>query len=139
MDKYLSCEFTVPGIPVGKGRPRVTMHGTYTPKKTKEYEQRVRDCWKTQCGKSFAAGTPISAEIHGFFPIPKGLSKKKRTALDGAPHIKKCDADNLAKSILDALNGSAFEDDSAVCILTVTKTYSEEPYVLVCLRDAVGE
>ena len=34
--------FTIHAAPVGKARPRVTSHGTYTPKKTRDYEQLVR-------------------------------------------------------------------------------------------------
>ena len=31
------------------------------------------------------------------------------------------DADNVAKAILDALNGHAYNDDSAIALLTVRK------------------
>ena len=38
--------FTIPGSPVGKGRPRVSVRGgyahAYTPEKTRTYEARVR-------------------------------------------------------------------------------------------------
>lgn len=44
--------FTVHGKPQGKGRPRVTSHGTYTPEKTKQYEELVRWCWRADSGKS---------------------------------------------------------------------------------------
>lgn len=37
------------------------------------------------------------------------------------PHIKRPDADNVAKAILDALNGHAYNDDSAIALLTVRK------------------
>ena len=124
MDKYLSCEFTVPGIPVGKGRPRVTMHGTYTPKKTKEYEQRVRDCWRTQSGAHFDAGQAIRAEINAWFPIPKSTPKKRAACMDGTFHLKKPDSDNIAKAILDSLNGLAYPDDSAVQLGPVDKRYT---------------
>ena len=131
--------FTVPGIPVGKGRPRFMRNGhTYTPQKTRDYEDKVVQCWKCQSGKGFAAGVPLKAEINGYFPIPKSLSKKRRAALDGTPHTKKCDADNLAKSVLDGICGFAYVDDSAVSILVVTKHYSENPRVEVCLED-IGE
>ena len=43
-------EFTVPGIPVGKGRPRFMKNGhTYTPQKTRDYEDKVVQCWKCCC------------------------------------------------------------------------------------------
>ena len=135
----MTVKFTVPGVPVGKGRPRFTRSGhTYTPEKTKAYESFVRECWKKQSGAEFAGGVPLKAEIHGHFPIPASLSKKRRTAMNGTPHTKKCDADNLAKSILDALNGVAYPDDSAISHLIVKKSYSEEPCVDVSL-EVIGE
>ena len=53
--------------------------------------------------------------------MPKSTSKKKAAALDGTPHIKRPDADNVAKAILDALNTHAYNDDSAIALLTVRK------------------
>ena len=36
-------QFTVPGVPVGKGRPRFTRGGhAYTPEKTAAFEEKVR-------------------------------------------------------------------------------------------------
>ena len=43
----MKIEFTVPGIPVGKGRPRFKKDGnTYTPQKTQDYEDKVVQCWQ---------------------------------------------------------------------------------------------
>lgn len=135
----MTVSFTIPGEPVAKGRPRMTRSGhVYTPAKTAAYEHLVRQCWGQQSGQGFSGGVPLKATINGFFPIPKSLSKKRRTALDGTPHTKKCDADNLAKSVLDGLCGFAYEDDSAISVLLVTKRYSEEPRVEVVL-EAIGE
>ena len=135
----MQINFTVPGVPVGKGRPRFTRTGhTYTPEKTAAYEEKVRLCWKTQSGQGFAGGVPIRATINGYFPIPQSLSKKRRAAMIGTPHTKKCDADNLAKTILDSINGLAYVDDSAVCELVVTKNYCDVPRVEVFL-EAIGE
>ena len=114
--------FTVPGIPVSKGRPRFMRNGhTYTPQKTRDYEDKVVQCWKCQSGKGFADGIPLRATVMAFFMVPKSTSKKKAAALDGTPHIKRPDADNVAKGILDALNGHAYNDDSAIALLTVRK------------------
>lgn len=41
---------------------------------------------------------------------------------------------NLAKAILDALNGYAYDDDSRISRLVVTKTYSDNPRVEVMLE-----
>ena len=78
-------------------------------------------CWKFQSGKGFAAGVPLTATVTAFFTVPKSMSKKKAAAMDGTPHIKRPDADNVAKAILDALNGHAYNDDSTIALLTVRK------------------
>lgn len=116
---------TIPGVPVPKGRPRFTRSGhAYTPEKTTVYEETVRHCYMTQAGAMFPAGVPIFATICAWFPIPKNASKKKRAAMEGTFHLKKPDADNLCKSVLDALNGVAYADDSAVQIAVAYKRYT---------------
>jgi Holliday junction resolvase RusA-like endonuclease len=133
----MTITITIPGTPVGKGRPRVTRHGTYTPEKTREYQQKVRDCYHAQCPGGFAGGVPILARITAYFPIPASYPKKKKAALEGAFHLKKPDADNIAKAILDALNGLAYPDDSAVQLRGVYKIYTNAaPRLELTLTDA---
>jgi Holliday junction resolvase RusA-like endonuclease len=62
--------------------------------------------------------------------------KRKKMMLEGQiRHTKKCDADNLAKAVLDALNGIAYYDDSQVCELSVSKLYSDNPRVIVSISE----
>lgn len=131
--------FTVPGVPQGKGRPRVTRNGAFTPKKTRDYEKKVRDCYIAQGGQMFPDDTPLFASITAIFPIPSSLSKKRRALFNGKRHCKKPDADNVAKAILDALNGVAYRDDSAVSSLIVGKSYGDDARVIVILADAANE
>ena len=49
---------------------------------------------------------------------------------------KKPDTDNIAKAILDALNGVAYYDDAQVVELHVVKKYSDEPRAEVMIIDA---
>lgn len=130
-------KFTVPGVPVGKGRPRVTSHGTYTPKKTRDYEKLVQLCWKTQSGVVLPSGVPLMARVEAYFPIPKSLSKRKQEAMVGRFYIHKPDSDNIAKAILDSLNGIAYRDDSAVQLDRVPKRYTNAaPRVEVTIWEA---
>lgn len=50
------------------------------------------------------------------------------------PTIKP-DTDNIAKSILDSLNGIAYKDDKQVTRLTVEKRYDEQPSVSVWISE----
>jgi len=136
----MEIKFTIPGVPVGKGRPRITRNGAYTPKKTKEYEALVRRCWQTQSGQGFSGGIALVATVNAFFPIPKSTSKKKAAAMEGALCLKKPDSDNITKGILDALNGHAYPDDAAVMLDGVWKFYTNGlPRVEITIREAVHE
>lgn len=135
--------FTIPGEPRGKQRPKFarTAKGvmTYTPDQTTNYENLVKISYMEQHGRTKLTGA-IDAHIIGQFPIPKSTSKRRRKMMiDGEiHHTKKIDCDNLAKIILDALNGIAYDDDKQVCFLQVEKIYSENPCVTVELKE-VGE
>lgn len=73
-------------------------------------------------------------------PVPKSVSKVKREKmLSGSikPGVKP-DLDNVAKSILDALNGIAYYDDNQITDLKIAKRYSEKPRVDVILKYEKG-
>lgn len=127
----LLIEFTIPGEPVPKGRPRVTMHGTFTPKKTQLAEQAVKGLVKGM--PKFEARSPLGAQIDFYMKIPMSAPKSRQKAMaDGKqPPVKRPDLDNLAKLVLDALNGELFPDDSAIVELSVNKYYDENPRTVV--------
>ena len=128
--------FIIPGAPKGKARPRVTRYGTYTPQSTREYEALVRKCWQESGAEPFPADTALYCTVSAYFAIPESYSKKRKKALAFTPHTKKPDCDNIAKAVLDALNGLAFHDDSAIAKLTVEKIYTDaNPYVGVVITD----
>ena len=117
----------------GKDRPRFNREtgAIYTPRKTREYEELVAWCYKTQGGRNWL-DQPVAVEIIAFYAAPQ-VHKGKRAAMiagDILPLIKP-DADNIAKIVLDALNGVAYNDDKQVADLSVRKRYAEEPKVLV--------
>lgn len=51
--------------------------------------------------------------------------------------VKKPDIDNIAKAVLDGLNGHAFADDKQVAALTVRKLYDSTPRVEVKVEEIV--
>jgi len=118
----------IPGKPIGKARPKFSRVGnfvkTYTPEQTVNYENFVKMCWMNS-GEEKLHGN-IIAVIVARFIIPQSYSKKKRKELNEKYCPKKPDCDNIAKSILDALNGIAYDDDSQIIDLSVTKLYSAE-------------
>ena len=137
-------KFEVLGTPVGKSRPKFsTVNGhavAYTPAKTASYETLVRLSYQQQIGAfMFNKDKPLRAIIRAFFPIPKSASKKKREQMEAGKirHTKKCDADNIAKACLDALNGIAFYDDSQVCELSISKFYGDTPKVEIIIDEVI--
>jgi Holliday junction resolvase RusA-like endonuclease len=130
-------QFTIPGEPVGKGRPRAkTINGMarmYTPKKTASYEARVIDAFVRAGGVML--GGNIAMTIHATFSMPMSWSMKKRQAMDGAYCIKKPDADNVLKVVADALNGIAYRDDAAIVYASIEKRWGQDGSVRVLVRE----
>lgn len=91
--------FTVPGEPLGKGRPRVTKNGTYTPKATRDAEARVR------AALDAAYPTPLLVVEDEALSIALTVYRYERRTRD---------VDNLLKLVMDALNGLAYVDDAQV-------------------------
>lgn len=111
--------FEVPFVR-GKGRVRfVRATGrTYTPDRTAEAMEHIRLAFlEAAHGKSAPKGTPVSVLIMTSRSVP--ASRPKR--VEREPDIFKPDADNVAKLVLDALNGTAWADDTQVTNLQVIK------------------
>ncbi len=75
---------------------------------------------------------PDSVAMIFIVPMPKSWTKKRRTDMDGEPHQKKPDADNLAKSVLDALRP---ENDSEVWLLVTEKLWGDQGAVILGTLD----
>lgn len=118
---------------MGKQRPRVTRHVTYTPKKTVEYEKLVREIFKEKYKNHELINGPVKMHVTAYFKIPKSASKIKKTAMERnrIRPTKKPDWDNIGKIITDALNKVAYEDDKQVVSCVVEKYYSKEPRLQV--------
>ena len=115
-------KFEILGKPTGKGRPRLGKYGTYTPQKTRDYEDLVKLSFKNKY-KVEPSEREIKMKITAVFEPPRRLSKKKRAELIDweQGYMHKPDIDNIAKIILDALNGLAYKDDNQVTALLLFK------------------
>lgn len=135
--------FTIPGEPVGKGRPRFSGGGqyvrTYTPKKTADYEGFVRACYNGVAkGFKFEDDKSLEMYIIAYFEIPKSANKKRTMLMqhNAIRPTKKPDADNILKIIADALNKVAYKDDSQIVAVAVEKRYALHPKVEVIIKEA---
>lgn len=79
----------------------------------------------------------MEVRIAAYYDIPKSTSKSKRQQMLSGILLptKKPDIDNIAKCILDALNGVAFHDDTQVVKLCMEKFYAEKPRVEVEIQE----
>lgn len=122
--------FTIPGSPVGKGRPRFARRGkkvvTYTPEETASYENLVKLYASLAMKGRAAIGGAVAVSIGLFLTPPASWSKKKQAdALNGGIFpTSKPDLDNCIKGIFDACNEIIWLDDKQAVDLSVRKRYS---------------
>ena len=93
----------IPGRAVPKARPRLGRGGrVYTPKKIREYEELV----------GWYAKQYIPEPLEGDIELHVKVYVKNNVFPD---------IDNIAKSIMDGLNGVAYKDDRQVACLTIQR------------------
>ena len=136
----MEVHFTIPGEPVGKGRPRFSRQGSfvmaYTPGKTVSYENLIKVEYERQSGFSFGE-REIGLRVTAYFSIPKSASKVKRRQMkDGEIRpAKKPDIDNVCKVVADALNGVAYNDDRQIVYTEISKRYDDMPRMDISIFD----
>ena len=129
----------VAGQPVGKARPRVTRTGrVYTPTKTMKAEASIQDAAREAMQGQQPMEGPVYVSAAFNMAIPTSWTKGKQTQArnDELMPTAKPDLDNLAKTILDALNGIVYRDDSQVVQLAISKRYSDQPGTFITIRPA---
>lgn len=152
-------EFTIPMIPRGWSRPRARGIMVRGKPKATLYQDVKDGTWIKQAAPflrrmvpgplpvRFADG-PLEVRIEAIFPPPyrekrKGGPKSKPRArrwrawsvFSDTP--EKPDVDNVAKLVMDAMNGCIYLDDAQVARLIVEKKNAasdEEPHVNVFVR-----
>lgn len=133
-------KFEIEGVK-GKGRPRFDSRGhAYTPDTTRAYEELVRLRYR-QATKQPPTSSAVYVEVVAWLVPAESLSKKKRLELLENPPMKKPDIDNIAKIILDALNGVAWVDDKQVVKLNICKLWghSEKISVFIVTEEEINE
>lgn len=129
--------FHVPGIPVAKGRARITTRGgkvrSFTPPKTVAFEGMVALAAQRAMEGADPLQGPVSLTLFVELPVPQSWSlKKKARALAG--EVQPCgrpDLDNYVKAISDGGNGIVWNDDAQITMLLATKRYALQPGVNV--------
>ncbi len=130
-----SITFTVPGPPVGWKRARRKGHQYYTDKKMAAYQSSIQ--WTAKAAGATLLTGPIRLLIQVYLPIPKSFTQKQRIeALNRVSRpMPKGDIDNIAKTVMDALNKIAYPDDRAVTDLAISR-YFGDPQIVVTVGAA---
>lgn len=133
--------FTIPGAPVGKGRPKIDARGkfarVYTPEKTANYEGLIAHAAHVAMGGRTLIVGAVAVQLDIRLPIPASWSLKRQgMASRGeiAP-TRKPDIDNVEKAIFDGMNGVVWKDDVQVVDVSKRKRYAETPGVVVIVRE----
>lgn len=135
--------FKLDADPVGKQRARYARRGnfvqTYTPDKTRNYEALIKEAATEAMGSSEPLETPVNLYLYIRAPIPKSYSKQKvADCLNGFEKpIKKPDASNVLKSVEDAMNGVVYKDDCQIVNFHVSKVYSSQSGIDVCVKECL--
>jgi len=132
---------TIPGQPISKKRPRFARRGnhvvTYNDQMTEE-SRFLFEFQKRWLNKPLKG--PVCVELVFYMKRPKshyGTGKNGNIKKKSAPvyHTKKPDIDNLKKFVFDALNQSAWEDDSQIYKVFARKAYSKEPRTEIIIQE----
>jgi len=138
--------WTVHGDIVGKGRPRVTSRGgyahAYTPKRTVEYERKIRNAFLDAYGEfPELIECPLELTVCIQHKIPDATPKKQRPLYEDnvIPPVKSPDVDNVVKAVADSLNNYLIKDDTQIVRLLAFKRWANEPSVTIILREWTHE
>ena len=139
----LQVDFTVPGQPRGKGRPRFARRGnfvtTYTDAATTTYEDQIRFYALRAMGGYKPLTMALEAFIYVRLPVPQSYSKKRTEAcLSGLERpCKKPDLDNIIKAMMDGMNEVIYDDDVQIVNITATKLYAAKAEVYILIKEII--
>ena len=130
----MKVKFIIDTKPVPKERPRFGKGGrVFTPQTTLAFENT---CALAYGNRHNFGKDPISIKIIFNFEVPKSYTKKKcLEALNGIVRPGRNDIDNLIKSVLDGLNGIAWEDDRYIAKLQAEKRYNTKDFIEVEIEN----
>lgn len=117
----MNVKITIPGRPVPKARPRPASNrrGYIIPARTMAYQRQVGWVAKQQIKTPFAGDVEVTIVLYF------------RGGRVG-------DVDNYQKSILDGLNGIAFEDDRQVRKVTCERLTSADERAEIEIEEVAG-
>lgn len=133
-------KLVIEGKPEPQGRPRSSIRGgrinVRDPDASRNYKRMV--AWQARNqykGKPLEGALQVEMDIYR--QIPKSTSKVRRERKNDKElrPIVRPDIDNYTKSVMDALDGITWIDDSQVVMLSANKYYSDNPRVEITIKE----
>ena len=137
-------QFVVWSVPVAQPRQRHTIFAghvkSYTPTKApvNVFKAAVQMALQENHGNNPPLDGPLHLAVEFFLPRPKSLIWKSRP-MPQLPHATRPDIDNLLKSVMDAMKGMAWRDDTQVSEVVASKYIcggDDRPHVRIFIREA---
>jgi Holliday junction resolvase RusA-like endonuclease len=131
--------------PYGKARAGWGRAGSFKDSKTEVAELAIRNAWIESGAPMWPKGTPISIGVTCRFSRPIGHTKADGIALTtaginaGLFATKKPDADNIMKTVMDALNKYAYFDDAQVVHIALVKLWTNGAGAIVVTLEEMSE
>ena len=127
-----SVVITVPGLPRGKARPRVTRFNTYTPDPggwvadvtARGMEAVNQSGWEI-------TNEPVAMQVSITRQIPKGRSKKARMEALGKPVSATADLINIVAAICDGLENVVYANDRQVARIESDRVWGEQHTTII--------
>jgi Holliday junction resolvase RusA-like endonuclease len=133
--------FTMPGLPVAKGRPRfVRASGrTYTPAATVKGERGIAQFAAEAMRGRPLFDMPVELRVIARYLPPKTRTRAQRRLPWADYKGTRPDGDNLLKAILDAGNGVIWTDDALVASFHLAKIYGMQPGIHVSVHPLAAD
>lgn len=139
-------ELTIPGQPIAKQsakfREAHTKQGhkfmmSYTPKKIVNHTVFIKELFAIKYPKFKPIEGAVGINIYAYVMIPISTSKKRKLLMAAGKIFatKKPDEDNIKKTIYDALEKLAYNNDSQIVRSSFSKMYSESPRTEIIISE----
>ncbi len=119
---------TIPGRPIGKERPRLSMRGRtaviYTPEHTRAYEETVGICARTAYHRPLKGWLKVI--IRAYLDPERRQKYMKKSGVISSTKMRVPDLDNVIKAILDGMSKIVYVDDQQVKQIVAEMIYDSE-------------
>ena len=133
----MTYELRIDGPAEGKGRPRFFKGRVFSPRDRYGFTDKIQSTARAEHIEKIEGPVALAVYIHR--AIPKSASKKRRAQIDMTWCSAKPDIDNVFKSVMDALNGSAWHDDTQVARISGGRWWSQDSYTVICIQSLQEE